>query len=306
MSKVWDDLLKLLVRENPQQFVSFVLGGRDAQFEDNRDTELKVRTIHADILYNISLEGSQAILHVEFQRRHDNQMGRRVWEYNASATFLYNVPVYSFVMYLRPDEPIVEPPFAFYGPDDTLLNVFYYENIKLWEVEAHVLKQKGLESLLPLLPLTKHGAQRDTVEEMITLLLEHEQRDLLPLGYAFAALVFEQGEELQWLKERFNSMQELFEESWAYREMVGKGITIGKEEGIKEGKEEGFMLGRLEEERQLLIGLISKRYPALIDFAKQQASTVNDPKILRNAVYGLFDTSTVEQARQVLVQITEK
>ena len=314
MSKVWDDLLKLLVRENPQQFVSFVFGGRDVQFEDNHDTELKVRTIHADILYNISLEGSQAILHVEFQRRRDKQMGRRVWEYNASATFLYNVPVYSFVMYLRPDELIVEPPFAFYGPDKTLINVFYYENIKLWEIEADMLKQKGLESLLPLLPLTKHGARRDTVEEMIALLLEHGQRDLLPLGYACAALVFEQGEELQWLKERFASMQEIFEESWAYREMVEKGITIGLERGLKEGKkegkkegiEEGIVQGHLEEARYMLIETVSERFPALVGLAEQQASMVGNLTILRSAVRTLFHTSTEEQARRVLVQMAEK
>ena len=88
-------------------------------------------------------------------------------------------------------------------------------------------------------------------------------------------------------------MQEMFEESWAYREMVEKGIHIGLERGLKE-------------ERQMLIRLISKHYPALTSFAEQQASTVNDPAILHNAVEALFDASTIEQARQVLAQITEK
>jgi hypothetical protein len=36
------------------------------------------------------------------------------------------------------------------GPKSNAHNMFYYENIKLWEVDAQVLKQKGLEGLLPL------------------------------------------------------------------------------------------------------------------------------------------------------------
>jgi hypothetical protein len=89
-------------------------------------------------------------------------------------------------------------------------------------------------------------------------------------------------------------MQEMFEESWAYREMVEKGIVQGRLEG------------RLEDARQMLIRLICRHYPALTSFAKQQASTVNDLEILHNAVDVLFEGMTEEQVGQFLVQITEK
>jgi len=111
---------------------------------------------------------------------------------------------------------------------------------------------------------------------------------------------------MQWLKERFASVQEIFEESWAYREMVEKGITqgitIGREEGLKEGEEKGH----LEEARHGLIEVVSERFPALVSFAEQQASLVNDLATLRGALKALLNASTEEQARQVLAQIIQK
>jgi hypothetical protein len=47
--------------------------------------------------------------------------------------------------------------------DGKLLHLFYYENILMWEEPPEKLLQRGLEGMLPLLPLTK-GA-RETRQE---------------------------------------------------------------------------------------------------------------------------------------------
>src|SRR4051812_13575622 len=79
--KLWDKSIKWLVRMNPQSLVSFLLV--NAVFEDMVDRELQVPSIIADGLYTVTWRGEKIMLHVEFQKRHDTNMGRRMWEYNA-------------------------------------------------------------------------------------------------------------------------------------------------------------------------------------------------------------------------------
>ncbi len=43
-------------------------------------------------------------------------------------------------------------------PDGEVAHLFYFRNVQLWELSAEMLKQPGLEEMLPLLPLTKDGA----------------------------------------------------------------------------------------------------------------------------------------------------
>lgn len=80
MPKEWDHLMKWLAHANPQHLVSLLV--KDALFESEAINELQVqsREIQADILYNILWKRQRAILHAEFQRRRDADIGRRVWE----------------------------------------------------------------------------------------------------------------------------------------------------------------------------------------------------------------------------------
>src|SRR5207248_3923052 len=106
------------------------------------------------ILYNVVLNEKPMILHVEMQRSSDAEMGRRLWEYNALATITSGRPVSTIVLYLRKDRKVVEPPYKLELPNGGVSHVFYYKNVKLWELPRETFKQPGLEGLLPLLPLT--------------------------------------------------------------------------------------------------------------------------------------------------------
>ncbi|MBV9712000.1 MAG: hypothetical protein JO011_13930, partial [Ktedonobacteraceae bacterium] len=153
MPGVWDDLMKMLIRANPQDFLSFIFQG--ARYLADITNEQKVRSIITDFLCKAEIDEQEIIVHIEFQRRHDKTMGRRMWEYNSTVAFLTGLPVYSFVIYLREDDYIVEPPYLLKGVRGEILQVLNYENIFLWEVPPEGLQQAGLEGLLPLLPLTK-------------------------------------------------------------------------------------------------------------------------------------------------------
>jgi hypothetical protein len=230
--------------------------------------------------------GEEVILHVEFQRRHDPAMGRRMWEYNSVTSYLTQLPVCSFVMYLRKDEPIVEPPYMQQLADGSTIHIFYYGNIFLWEILPETLKQKGLEGMLPLLPLTKGAdlARDAIIGDMIEGLRAASKEDVLALGYAFAGLVYESEDDRQWLKRRFEVFHDILEGSWSYQEMVQKGLEQGELKAL----------------RSVLLRIVETHFPELLSAAQQSAERITVPVTMSVLVDKLLLARTVEQARQAL------
>lgn len=304
MANTWDDLLKMLVRSHPQDFVSFLSQG--AFYQGDITNELKVCSIEADFLCKAIRNDEEIVVHAEFQRHHDYTMRRRMWEYNCITDYLTGLPVCSFVLYLREDDYIVEPPYKRMLSDGEVIHAFNYKNIFMWEVPPEVLKQPGLEGLLPLLPLAKGAdeARNAIVGDMIEGLRAAGKEDMLALGYAFAGLVYETEDDRQWLKRRFTMFHDMLEESWSYREMVEKGIDKGIDIGIEKGIEQGERKA-LSALRPVLIHFVEARFPELASLAQQQAERINRPEALSTVLDKLFLAQTTESARQVLMEIAK-
>src|SRR5215472_15147145 len=205
-TKRWDDSMKLLVRQDPQSLVSFLVP--DAVFKGMEDRELQAApSVTSDTLFRITWQEKQVILHVEFQLKRDPEMGERLWHYNALTHIHTKLPVYSVVIYLQEDKPLVESPHVIWFPNGKPTQRLDFDTIKLWEVEPGAIEQPGLAGLLPLLPLTKDGKNHETVVRMLDKLKKEGTKDLMVVGYACSCLVFTAKEELQWLKERFFEMK---------------------------------------------------------------------------------------------------
>ncbi len=129
MAGSWDGNLKRLVHEAPQDFVSWLLAG--AHFEAELSPHLQDRQIDADLLYRIRFGDQPQLLHLEFQRRSDPQMARRLWEYNVLATCKFDCPVSSFVLYLKKDGQTAQSPHQVYLHDGRMVHHFHFEVIKL-------------------------------------------------------------------------------------------------------------------------------------------------------------------------------
>jgi hypothetical protein len=305
----WDQSLKFLTKQNRQSFVSFLLEG--AQFIGERDKELQSRTIHADLVYEVQWHGETIILHAEFQRSRDKAMARRVWEYNVLIECATQLPVYSVVLYLRDDGIAIEPPYERRLCTGELIHSFHFRNLKLWEISASELRQPGLEEMLPLLPLTKDGARREMVEEVISDLARVQRQDLLPIAYAIAALVFPaNGEDKAWLKERFRPMLNLFRSSWAYQDMVAEGKQEGLQEGLQEGIQKGIQEGLQEGQQKALqetcIRYVQKRFPTLADRAKQQINSLTDINRLYITFDTMMDATTVAEVEEILAHLSDE
>ncbi|MBA2392295.1 MAG: hypothetical protein H0V70_06060 [Ktedonobacteraceae bacterium] len=309
MSNSWDELLRMLVRANPQDFVSLVSSG--THYLSDITQKLITRTVEADFLCKAAREGQEVVVHIEFQRDQNKNMGKRMWEYNCITSFLTRFPVCSSVIYLWKESNIVEPPYKVTLVDGKVIHIFYYDNIFLWETPPEVLKQKGLEGLLPLPPLTKDAdKKRDSVvSDMINGLRAVGKEDLLALGYTIAARVYDTEDDQQWIKRRFEMFHSQLEESWAYREIVQKGyekgIEQGIEQGVEKGIEQGIEQGELKALRPLFVRIMERRFAELAPLAQQQVERITSPDLLSSLIDRLFTIQTSGQARQMLMEIEQ-
>ena len=157
---------------------------------------------------------------------------------------------------------------------------------ELWEVPTEMLKQKGLEGLLPLLPLTQGGKSRKVVEETIAQLQATGHQDLLALSYVFAALIFTKSADKLWLKERFEKMHDILEGSWAYQEIMGKGHQQG-----------------ILAMQQTAINIVRRFFADLEELAKTRISAIEDLERLQQLILDLSISHTREQMEQVLLSL---
>ena len=303
MSKLWDDMLKRLFAANPQHFVNWLLPNAVVLHELSSELKtqtlaelkakqpLETRDLTTDILYVILWYGVEVILHLEFQRRGDKEMGKRLWQYNATTTINKGMPVHSIVIYLRNERTIEEPPYIERLPNGQQHHIFFYEAIKMWDVSAEVLMRLGVETVLPLVTLTADGKRHEVVTDMIERLAAKGNTNLLSIAFNFATLVYTTAEEQQWLIERFEMYEEELEESWIYQRIMGKGLEKGLEKGQRESLRETF------------IGFLKARYPMLVDLAQEQINGITDIKRLQEILNKVFYLQTAGEIEEYLLSL---
>jgi predicted transposase YdaD len=285
MPKPYDDAMKKLVGGNPQDLVSWILPG--AQYGKQLPFELNVENIYADGLLLATLDGKEFLAHFEFQSSYDGRIGERLLEYNVLASRQYNyLPVYSCVIYLKNHSSVPHSPYTKGLPNGDEVVRFHYRSIELGKLAAGELLQTGLVGLLPLLPLTKDGARREVVEEMISGLISADKTESLWIGYALASRVLK--DDLNWIKRRFAMLEDILRDTPVYQEVLAEGKELGLEKG-------------LEAQRQTLLDIVQERFPAIARLAKRQADTIKDPDVLGRLTVKISIVKTSQEAEQYLL-----
>ena len=243
------------------------------------------------------LYGILCLVHIEFQSYYDETMAQRMWEYNALATFSYNRPAYSFVIYLRKCE-VPEPFFKWEFPTGEVVHHFTFKVIKLWEISPEVLKQTELVGIFPLMVLAQGGRRPEVVEEVITSLKSvggEAGKELLSLTYILASLVFENEADCRWLKKRFKMLQDILRDTWAYQEIMQEGRQEGREEERQQ---------RLKDQRQMLMSLVQVHFSNIAHLAKERADAIKDPEALQSLILKVVAAQDEEEAKQILLSVS--
>jgi predicted transposase YdaD len=212
-----------------------------------------------------------------------------MWHYNALAYIHTKLPVHSVVIYLQEDKRPIESPFVVRLPDGRPTQRLDFETIKLWELDPQIFEQQGLAGLLPLLPLTKGGKNRETVTRMIEGLEKAGRQDLFLVGFAVSWLVFTAEGDKQWLKASFSMMHDILKDTWVFQEVIKEGLEQGLERGLEQGLERG------------LLQFVEIRYPPLLELAKQVVEQKKSAQQLQTMLKALYQANTVEEAQAALM-----
>jgi len=167
-------------------------------------------------------EKKPGLSHIEIQTYSDPEIQVRLLEYNILASRQYDhLPVYSYVICLREEADVPDPPFIRRFPDENGVEVhrFYYRVMRLWQFPAEVLLQIEWMGLLPFIPLTQGGKQPEVVKGMVDRLAEAQEWDLLAISQLLGGLAFKQKPEQEWFRKRFTMYQDILRESWVYQEI---------------------------------------------------------------------------------------
>ncbi|MGI9060251.1 MAG: Rpn family recombination-promoting nuclease/putative transposase [Ktedonobacteraceae bacterium] len=289
MSDVWDDSIKRLFREHPQDFVSWLLEG--AVYRGTVSGELKNRTRRTDILMDVVQQKSQkeGLLHVEIQSEDDKHIVKRLLEYNLMATLTYEKPVLSWLILLRPMPEAAQSPLISALFDEIEAWRFSYVIIKLWETSAEELLRTGLIGPLPLIPLTNGGTEQKWLATTIATLYAADEYELLSLTKLLAGLVMKHKDQQELLERLFAMYKDIVEESWVYQQIAQRGL----EQGLEKGLEQGLGLG----EQRALVAIIQRRFPAILQTAKDLIDGITDADTLERLV---VEVSVAQNAQDVL------
>ena len=168
LSGQFDIVSKQIIHNDPDECIQFYLGTPDAQVIKVLDTEQPVvKWYRADSLIHANVQGEEAIVHLEFQT-HDSKeipMPYRVAGYAGLGIRMYQLPIYSHVIYLHPNAGLNDP-------GEYVQNISGYEItikykvIRLCEIEGQGILDARLKGLIPFTPLMKPPAEMEPEQWM--------------------------------------------------------------------------------------------------------------------------------------------
>ncbi len=242
---IFDTITKSQVQTHPMDFVNYCLG-----FEQNNVTFVELVTpeqptieMHqADILIKVQINDQAVLVHIEFQTTdsHDPEMSLRMAGYIIRLIETYRMPVYSSVIYLRPDAGRRD--LGHYEQRITGHQVYVeYQVFRLIEMDGQQILDTKSVGLIPFTPLMRRPADMDA-EQWLRHCIQVADSIEVPDKPAYLAgmavlgnLVYEHHLILDIISEvtmhESTLVQYLTEE--AHQQGIQQGIVEGIQHGVK-------------------------------------------------------------------------
>jgi len=289
---IWDQIFKQLIFKFPGDFTRWLA---DAEFLEELNPKLGIPEMEADALMRALRNEMEEIIHIECQRRVERtKMPRRMWKYNTITNIKHDLPVISFLIYLKQEERIAEPFYEIKSSDGEVIHRFHYHPIELYNIPTEELRAFGGIPGLAFLPLTRDGGHPEVVEEAIQEVQEQvtpdEQGNVLNILFWFASLALGKKDQ-DWLTRRFYMLDDILGETPLAQHLKQQGLEQGREQG----REQGF--------KESLYTVVSTRFPELLPLAQKQTEHMADTTTLNLLLVQITIAQTEEDARQYLLSI---
>ena len=246
-----DTISKYLIQHYPHHFTRFALARDDVEVIEVIETEQPtIRARRSDSFIRVRIAGQEALVHNEFQTASSTNppMERRMAGYIGYAIEHHGLPIYSNVIYLRPNAGQNDPGYyiqEFPGYEIAIR----YRVIRLIEIEGQRILNTGHSGLIPFTPLMKppeemaseawlhqciHTARTrpiarspkaDYLAGMVAL------SELVYDSETISAIIFKEG------------IMDILRESSLFQSLTQQSRAEAREEGLEEGIEQGIEQG---------------------------------------------------------------
>ena len=250
-----DIISKYLIQHYPDHFAHFVLAREDVEVIDVIETEqTTVEARRADSFIRVRIGEDEALVHNEFQTTDSSpSMPRRMAGYIGRAIEHHGLPIYSNVIYLRPDAGQRDPGFYEQALPGYRV-VIQYNVIRLIEVEGQHILDAGHSGLIPFTPLMKppEGMTSDAWLQQCIHTARTRPIDRSPKADYLAGMVALS--ELVYTSETISDI--IFKEG--IMDIIRESSLIqsfkreGREEGFEQGIEQGQRKSTLEDILEVL------------------------------------------------------
>ncbi len=212
----------------------------------------------------------------ELQLYYDRWMPLRTCAYIVLAEEKYRLPVYAVLINILPPPAGVSIADRYERMFKGLQVRCDYRVINLWEVDADLVFEQPLPSLLPFVPVLRGGGEETMVRRAVQELRKDETlNELEPLLAFFARFVLES----KVIQQIMRWDMVVLEKSPWYQEILQRGREEGREEGWEkgreEGREEGWEKGREEERRYLIRRILERRFGLLPPALSEQFASLS-------------------------------
>ncbi len=234
MAQTADIGSKRLISLAPDAWLQWVTGLPQITSLEFLSADFQWISREGDVLQKAFLpELGEFLVLTELQLRFDRRMPQRMRLYAALAEERYGLLTYPVLVNILPP-PRNASTQNFYQSELLGLQARQdYRVINLWEIDADLILQQPLPTLLPFVPILQGGNQPAKVARAVQLLRNQDQlRDLEPLLAFFAGFVLE----TQIIQEIMRWDMEILRESPWYNQMIQEGLQEGLQQGLQQGR----------------------------------------------------------------------
>jgi predicted transposase YdaD len=255
MAKAADIGSKRLISLAPDLWIKWVTQISNAEAAEIITSEFQWVNRQSDVLIRAySPQDGEFLVLNELQLRYTSRMPRRMLAYAALAAEKYELPVYPVLINILQPSPDIEIATSYQSQFRGLYTRQDYRVINLWEVEAQVVFEQSITSLIPFVPVLKGGGEESIVRQALQMLrMQEPLNELEPLLAFFASFVLDTRlvqQIMRWdmaVLEQSPWYQEIFRagEQQGIQQEILSGIALGLE--VKFGNEGLQLLPEIQE-----------------------------------------------------------
>ena len=278
----FDTVTKQLIHTFPADFARFAFPQDDVQVLGVVDTEQHtVKTHRTDSLIHVCIGGQEALVHHEFQTTDSAPpMPFRMARYIGYCIGQYELPIYSTVIYLRPNAGRNDP--GYYVQEQHGYRILVqYKVIRLIELDGQHILDTGPSGLLPFAPLMQPPTGMDA-EAWLRQCVNRAQQ--VPMDETRKEVYMADLAILSGLVYNLDTVRAIIAEETMYESSVVQHFA---EQGIKQGIEQGIEQGTVE---------------ALLDVLEIRFGLVaSDP--LADRIEAIDDVQRLKQLHRAAIQV---